>query len=306
VGAVFQRASPSVQQVQSAIQSDPDLQVYAEKFRDADICQSLPISCDELEDMGICNLEHQVRIKQLINCESQNILLLSGVDGRLCSEEVKEVENGSDLDMMSRSQTYSSMSCSTLSTEVSEVAKNRKKTLIMTIHQKRDVEKWILEKYRTNIPALKGWVRISDHWCKKNAFIVTYESEQTARQRHAEGVKYKLTIEKQNLRARKCKLTAKRKLEYTVTFNRGPRPSPKHPVRYRALCEQLVTAGKKELNVVCLLKEGQVVMVNQDKLTDVGKVRWRKVRIFNHVREINIGWVKLHSENGKEFLERLD
>jgi len=306
VGAVSQRASLSVQQVQSAIRSVPYLQIYEEKFGDVDICRSLPISSDELEEMGISNLEHQDKIKQLIkqliNYESQNVLPLSEVYGRLCSDGVNGVESRSNLDMMSRSQSYSSMSCSNISSEVSEDVRYRKKTLIMTVHQERPVERWIIEKFWTkSIPALEGCVSISDHWRKTNAFIVTYQNEQTARERYEEGVRYKLTIQQQHLKAKEYKLMAKRKLVYTIAKNRGPRPCPKYHVRYRALCEQPVTAGKKKLKVVGVLKEGQVVWVNQEKIAKV-----RKVRIFDHLKGDDVGWVHLHSADGKAFLERLD
>jgi len=313
-GLELEQPSPlSVQQVQSAIRSVPELQIYEKNFGDAVICQSLPISNAELkEDMGISNSEHRDKIQQvinqLINYESQNILPLSEVSGRLCSDGVKELESRRNLDMMSRSQSYSSMSCSTISSEMSVDVEYRKKTLILTVQQKRPVAEWIIMNYwEKNIPALKGCVSISQHWSKENAFIVTYENEQIASDRYFKGVNYILTIEEQHSRAKENKLMAEWKLEYTIARNRGRRPSKNFHVRYRALCEQRVTVGKKKLDHVKKLKKGDVVLINQEKsgADQFGK-KLRKVRIFDHEKKVDLGWVELHSADGKPFLERLD
>jgi len=92
--------------------------------------------------------------------------------------------------------------------------------------------------------------------------------------------------------------------EYKVAKNRGVRPSPKHPRKFKVLHPLFIRPGKslKKDDVFGYLEDGLSVWVNQEK--------GRRVRIImggpDGEEMEEIGWVSRHSKTGEDFLQPLD
>jgi len=86
---------------------------------------------------------------------------------------------------------------------------------------------------------------------------------------------------------------------FKLVKKRPPRPSPSFPVMFRALSSLKIRRGKAlSAEIIGQVKQGDDVMVNQ--------VKGRRARLMSVQNGENRGWVSVHTETGRQLLERLD
>jgi len=86
---------------------------------------------------------------------------------------------------------------------------------------------------------------------------------------------------------------------FKLVKKRPKRPSPKYPVMFRALSSLKIRRGKAlSAEIIGEVKQGDDVMVNQ--------VKGRRARLLSVQNGENRGWVSVHTETGRQLLERLD
>jgi len=88
---------------------------------------------------------------------------------------------------------------------------------------------------------------------------------------------------------------------FKLVKKRPKRPSPNFPVMFRALSPLKIRRGKAlSAEIIGEVKQGDDVMVNQ--------VKGRRARLLSvqNGEKKNRGWVSVHTETGRQLLERLE
>jgi len=313
--AISQPTKQTIEQVQILIKTiscpwgKQVQQRYSEIFRDENICRSLDVlERRHLQEMNIDD-EHQDDIMQgihqwLVNNSVENFESL--VPGLFTErmDDIKETEESSNV-VRSSFNSYSKMACSTARSVASEESIRRKRELILKTNTESSIEVWQIKKFwRKRFGALKDCKTVRESG-KKNEFILGFKDEEARHIAHQKGIKYQLDLKQQHKTAEENNL-AKLKIEYKLCLNRGVRPSPKHPVRYQALCNQSITKGKNILQKIGVLKKDEVVIINQMKSSRVRVYDPEGKVIYDPEGKVKSGWVWLHSWEGVHFLQRLE
>jgi len=278
-------------------------QRYLEAFRDVNICRSLDVlKRVNLKDMNIDD-EHQDDIMQGINQWLKNNKRenfespLPGLTERM--DNIKETEGSSNV-LSASLKSFGKIARSTAWSVASEESIQRKRELILKANTERPIQLWQIKNFwRKRFGALKDCITVRKSE-KHNEFILCFKDEESKRIAHKKGTKYKLDLKKHNETAEYNNL-AKLTIEYKLSLNRGVRPSPKNPVKYRALRDQPITQGKATFTKIRDLKKGEVILINQVKSTRV-----RVCDPDDHEGKVNVGWVTLHTLKGENYLERID
>jgi len=111
---------------------------------------------------------------------------------------------------------------------------------------------------------------------KDNSYILVFDNEENALKANAQF----------------------KTLPYQLSKFRPRRPSHDYPVSFKVLLPVTVRVGKSLTSrKICMLEKNDSIRVNQ--------VKGRRARIISPQNGRQVGWVSLHSGEGKQLLERV-
>jgi len=279
-----------------------EARVYSESFFKNAITgdQLSALSLSMLEkDLGIQNLDHCMAIKRYIDCHFQEtnshhggvpIVIGPGEESQRSTVSMNQVTT-SRSSMSIASASAESMADTVFNTDASlsecqADSMRLKQTLVLTLRPERRNTVGEKAHVKSIFAMLNYKVQIFEHE-NPNKYKLVFEDEEKALEAN---VSLKANVEFATL-------------GYTVAKYRDTRPSPNNPVMFKILSLVTVRQGKSlNSQKVADLQKDTIILVNQKKrrrvrvisFQDGGSGEWETLH----------GWVSLHSEYGKTFIER--